>query len=319
MVTNNSRICRSVPFEFAWYRCDFTSKALHLPGKLVFHVGHDSMILKPFKRDVVLGSAVKQDLKSSQKPLELVKEGKGKTCTSGSQHLSADQSSYCTCQQCRRPDASPVSLASLWPIHPHFKVNATTPTYFPPSPLMCWVFKQNRSMREKWPDATGLWWMVPHWGVGKRIYGEGRMLLLNLRKGSVHLFCMLPLSFWNSHFLFSFLCFAHFLSAFVLPLCLPDLLLSRHLSPLVAFLFPFPCFAILHLLLLFTPPYICGLIVQHNCQLVHLQCSSFEKLSLFYILFVNKLLFKQPVLHCISVSLYLCLCICMLFCVDENV
>lgn len=66
--------------------------------------------------------------------------GSCRTCTSGNQHLTADHSSYCTCQQSRSPDTSPVSLASLPPIHPHFKVNVTSPPCSLSSHHLCVAF-----------------------------------------------------------------------------------------------------------------------------------------------------------------------------------
>ena len=115
------------------------------------------------------------------------------------QHLTAARSSHCTCQRCRSPEAPPACLASLWPIHPHFKVDVTTPPWpSPPSPPLCCAFKQVWGSS----DVTSPWQMAPHWDVGRRIYGRGWMLLLNLRRCTAlppPPLSLLPFFFPHSH------------------------------------------------------------------------------------------------------------------------
>lgn len=271
IVANNSGVCRSAWFKLAQHRRDFTSKALEVPGQLNFSVCHDfSKFLKPFQLYVALGSAGKCKIwKSPQKLLGggWRKRAKGRTCTSGNQHLTSDQSSYCTWQQCRSPDTSPVSLASLWPIHPHFKVNVTTPPWFPPSLPLCCVFKQGCSVRElgcneSMTDGASLRRRQEDLWQGQD--AAIKSLEMYCASFPCHIFpfchscsaslsfcCFVPFS-WLSVFLFH--------SSAVTSLCPSSL--PRY----------FPFFARSPFLLpVITPTYSCGLPVRRNRQSAHVE------------------------------------------------
>lgn len=95
-------------------------------------------------------------------------------------------------------------------------------------PFLCVVFLSRAAV---WGslDVTSPWQMVPHWDVGRRIYGRGRMLLLNLWRCTVlpspvisSLFVTLVLLPSLSAVLYPFLGFLSF--SFILP---PSLLSVR--------------------------------------------------------------------------------------------
>ena len=241
--------------NFAWHRCNFTSEALRGSWESGWVVSF--LFLMPFF--FAWGSAVKCKIWNLHSDLPRVGAKGTKrrdTRRRKAQHLTAARSSHCTCQRCWSPEAPPACLASLWPIHPHFKVDVTTPPWPPPpSPPLCCAFKQVCGSS----DVTSPWQMAPHWDVGRRIYGRGWMLLLNLRRCTA----LPPSSVTSSIFFpslslsplpFSFCCFIPF----------PCLLLSPvHSCPTASLcpssyslLLPFPSFAHAPVPpLLITPPY----------------------------------------------------------------
>lgn len=82
------------------------------------------------------------------------------------------------------PDIFPVSQVPLWPTHPPFKVDvATFPALSPPFSVL--LFWKRRVGEWESLDVTSRWQMAPHWDIGRRIYGRGQMLILNLRRCAV--------------------------------------------------------------------------------------------------------------------------------------
>lgn len=117
-------------------------------------------------------------------------------------------------------------------------------------------------------DVTSRWQMVPHWDVGRRIYGRGRMLILNLRRctvlppSAISPFC----HSWSPRL--SVCCFVCSL-VFVCPLCpITSLCPSSYSLPLS--LSPSLLILLFHCLCI-TLPFSCGVTVQHNCVSVHME------------------------------------------------
>lgn len=156
-------MCRSAWFKFAWCRCDFTSKALQAPEQ--FNSSVRALFLKVSEanpngccaRVCCARSEVSRATLSASKKADLINV----------------LTPYCT-------SAVQKPLTPLLPVDLFLLI-------------LKWAQPQSVSVLcflvglecEGEVDVTSLWQMVPYWDVGSRIYGEGRMLLLNLRRCTV--------------------------------------------------------------------------------------------------------------------------------------